>query len=134
MQPSIFSAYDPLHSPPELQDIGLLGPEMAMWSDIQLMNTMATTISLVAAGEPNDTPGALTSISDYTMLPTTGTSDQLIERLNLLMCGGKMTADTRTRMKSVLDAAPIGTLQQQIDRATVAIQLVMFSPDFWVQL
>lgn len=134
MAPSIFGFYDPTHSPQELRARGLLSPEMMMWSDVLTVRAMNHLAAVQAAHEPRDTAGANTSISDYTMLPLTGTEDALLDRLNLLLCGGKMSPGTRSLIKTTILAMPVSTATEQQNRASLALQMVVNSPDFWAQL
>lgn len=134
MAPSIFGFYDPTHSPQELRERSLLAPEMMMWSDVLTVRCLNHLAAMQGAHEPRDTPTASTSISDYTMLPLTGTVDALVQRIDVLLCGGKMSPGTRALVNSVITGLPVSNTTEQYNRATLALELVVNSPDFWVQL
>lgn len=133
-QPSIFSAYDPLHVPPSFEASGDLAPEMQMWSDVLLLRCMNRLILLINGAKPSDTPGVNNMISNYSMLPLTGTPAELVERVNLLMCGGKMSPGLRADLIANATAVGIGTTAAQEQRATGALLVTSNSPDYFVQL
>jgi hypothetical protein len=139
MQPSIFSAYDPLHIPGELAARGseirpLVAPEMQMWSDILLARAINELIQITVTGEAQDTAGTDSARSSYSMLQLTGTAAELVERLNILLCGGAMGLALRQSIESVIGPMPTSTATEQNNRVAVAMQLVVNSPDFMVQL
>jgi len=133
-QPSIFSAYDPLYVPPELEVSNGLAPEMQMWSEVLLLRCMNRLLVLINAGKPSDTAGANVMKSDYSMLPLTGTPDELVQRVNLLMCGGKMSAGLRADLVANAVAIGSGTTALQEARATGCLLITSNSPDYFVQL
>lgn len=133
-QPSIFSAYDPLHIPPAFEDGKGYAPEMQMWSDVLLLRCINRLLSLINGGKPTDTPGIHVMISDYSMLPLAGTPDELVERVNLLMCGGKMSPGLRADLITQATSVGISTVPIQHDRATGAMIITSNSPDYFVQL
>jgi uncharacterized protein (DUF1800 family) len=133
-QPSIFSAYDPLHIPPDFEGSGELAPEMQMWSDVLLLRCMNRLITLINNAEPRDTPAGNTMRSTYSMLPLTGTAAELVERVNLLMCGGKMSPGLRADLVAHATSVGTATATLQEDRATGVILMTSNSPDYFVQL
>lgn len=134
MAPSIFGAYDPTHSPPELINSGFLAPEMGMWSDVLMLRACNELVNNALSGEPTDTASATTSISAYSMFNLTAAAADLIERANILLCGGKMSAGLRASIQTVIGALPVSTATEQNNRLVVVLQLILNSPDYWVQL
>jgi hypothetical protein len=142
--PSIFGAYDPLHTPTEFAAEvvdPIVAPEMQIWSDVLLARAMGECLSITLVGENTDTAGANTLISDYSMLPLLGTNAEILERANVLLCGGHMSGVTTATILTALNSVAAwantpGTLNatEQTNRATVLLQLVCNSTDFFVQL
>lgn len=138
--PSIFGPYDPLHQPDELIASGRYAPEMQMWNSSQLTTSLNELVNSATAGEPRDTATLDVVESNYSMLPLTGTAAELIERLNLLLCGGRMSESLRASLAACLVSVTAwqtpGTMtsSQQEDRVVVALQMVMNSPDYAVQI
>jgi uncharacterized protein (DUF1800 family) len=138
--PSIFGAYDQLHKPDALLEYGLYAPEAQGWNASLIVAAMTELVFCVTAGERRDTASTAISTSNYAMLPLTGTNAELIERFNLLFCGGKMSPALSANMTSVLASVAAWstggamTTAQQDDRVSVAMQMVFNSPDMWVQL
>ena len=52
----------------------------------------------------------------------------LLDRLNLLMAGGQMSAATRARITTALNVLPVTTAAQQLERVQTAVLLVATSP------
>ena len=136
MQPSIFGGYDPLHSPEELRESapGMLAPELQAWSDSACVRGQNRLQDTIRNFEPRDTPNVLSPAASYAELPLTGTAAALVERLNLLFCGGKMTPSLRADILSFIGSMATGTSEQQQDRVSVALQTLTASSDFHVQV
>lgn len=141
--PSIFGMYDATYSEGTPKELGLLSPEMQMWSDYLLVaSSNQLSNGSIVGWEPRDTGSnfSLLRPNGYAMFPLTGTADELIERINLLLCGGLMSpglrASLQTLLVSVVAWQTPGTMtsDQQQDRISVALQCVVGSPDYRVQL
>lgn len=134
-QPSIFSAYDPLHVPPALEGSKDLSPEMQMWSDVLLLRAMNRLLSAVFNSNPSTaTPGVDNMQSTFSMLSLAGTAEALVERVNLLMCGGKMSPALRVDLIANANTIGISTVPLQEARAMSTIVITANSPDYFVQL
>ncbi len=145
--PSIFGPYDPLHTPTEYVGLGpeqrpLLLPEVQIWSDVLLARAMSENINIVILGERGDANGVNGQVSNYAVLGVVGTwadtlagtPAALVERLNLLQCGGKMGPALRANIEATITGMPTSTATEQDNRVAVALQLITNSPDFFVQL
>ena len=145
--PSIFGPYDPVHVPTEYIGLApnqrpLVLPEAQIWSDVLLARAMSETINISILGERGDTAGTDTQISNYAVLGAVGgwtdtlagTPAALVERLNLLLCGGKMGPALRTSVEATITGMPTSTATEQDNRVAVALQLIVNSPDFFVQI
>lgn len=141
--PSIFGMYDATHAEGYPKSIGLLTPEMHMWSDyLMVASTNELQNTATVGWEPRDTGSNFSVLrpNGYSMFPLTGTADELIERANLLMCGGLMSPGLRTSLQAVLGSVVAwqtpGSMSSDLqqDRVTVVLQCVISSPDYRVQL
>lgn len=141
--PSIFGMYDATYAEGYLKSIGSLSPEMQMWSAyLMVASTNLLQNGSIVGWEPRDTGSAFSLLrpNGYAMFPLTGTADELIERTNLLMCGGLMSPGLRSSLQALLASVVAWqtpgsmTSDQQQDRIGTALQCVISSPDYRVQL
>lgn len=78
--------------------------------------------------------------SHYTLISTsydpvvsaTASADDLVERLNLLMCGGNLSYAKRTNLPLTVSSTTT-TRQDQQNRITGVAQQLMFTPEFFTQ-
>jgi hypothetical protein len=107
---------------------------MQMWSEVLLLRCMNRLTTAIGGGRPRDTAGINVMQSNYSMLPLTGTPAELAERVNLLMCGGKMSDGLRANLIAFATAYGDSTANLREDRATGVILITANSPDYFVQL
>ncbi len=145
--PSIFGPYDPLHTPTELINSApsqrpLVLPEAQIWSDVLLARALSECINISILGERGDTNATHGQVSNYAPLGAigswtdtlAGTPAALVERLNILLCGGKMGPALRASLEATITGMPVSTTTEQDNRVAVCLQLITNSPDFFVQL
>jgi uncharacterized protein (DUF1800 family) len=131
-QPSIFGFYDPLYSP---FANGRLLPEAQMYNTVQVINTLNTMRNRVVNGELRDTPNSTNLMtSNYSMVDLAGTSADLIQRLNLLLAGGQLSAQAKADFITVAAVFNLATDTGRQDRMSVALNFIEQSPEFRVQL
>jgi uncharacterized protein (DUF1800 family) len=127
---SVFNFFEPGYVyPGALAAAGLVAPEFQITDDttaISVPNFFRNAIFATATGV-NATkvlvPNYTAEIALATNIPA------LLDRLNLLMCAGQMSAATRTRITTTLTALPSGTAAQQTERVQTAVLLTATSPD-----
>jgi hypothetical protein len=57
----------------------------------------------------------------------------LVDGLNSLLCGGQLSAATKTQIVNYVSTLSSTTIANQRDRARAVIQLITYSPDYTVQ-
>jgi hypothetical protein len=144
--PTVFNFFFPDYKyPGALATAGLTTPEFQLTSDTTVafqMNFLSGGL-FGGGGDPNNTNG-LSSFNNgsgniyidigpwmtpaYTLSPGT-----LVDALNSLLCGGNLSAATKTQIVNYVTTLPSTTVANQRDRARAVIQLVTYSPDYTVQ-
>jgi uncharacterized protein (DUF1800 family) len=136
--PSVFNFFRPNYSPPNtaLSDAGLTAPEMQIANDtavIGYLNFMGLAIPKGIGSNLDIRPyyGAELSIDD---------NDLLVDRINLLLLGGRMSATLHDQIRTTLDRIIVVTNSEnntaaaaQANRVYMAIYLTMASPEYLVQ-
>ncbi|RYZ05919.1 MAG: DUF1800 domain-containing protein, partial [Alphaproteobacteria bacterium] len=134
--PSVFSYFRPDYSPPgEIRAANLVAPEFQITHESSTTAYANFVTELVANGfdvtqyHPENTPIR----GNYSAeLALASQPDALLDRLNLILIGGQLSATTRTLIKGAIEAIPTsGTGAAK--RVHTAIALCMISPDFLVQ-
>ncbi len=125
---SVFNFFEPDYVfPGPLAAAGLVAPEFQITDDttaISVPNFLRSAIFAAALG------GSATKVlvPNYTAeLALVSNVPALLDRLNLLMTAGQMTAATRTRITTTLSALPAATTA--LERVQTAVLLVATSPD-----
>jgi hypothetical protein len=57
----------------------------------------------------------------------------LIDKLNYLLLSGRMSVRLRTTVVSAIEAMPVATQANQLDRVRAAVYLTTFGPEFTIQ-
>ena len=71
---------------------------------------------------------------DYsTLLPFATKPAVLIDKLNYLLLSGRMSVRLRTTVVSAIEAMPVATQANQLDRVRAAVYLTTFGPEFTIQ-
>jgi uncharacterized protein (DUF1800 family) len=128
--PTVFNFFLPdFVQPGALASAGLTAPEFQI-------TTASTAISVVNALYSSiytsTTPSASTLVLDLTPLTTEASSGAaLVNTVNLLFCGGNMTAATQQNILNGLAALPTSTTA--LARAQFALELAVTAPDGAIQ-
>jgi uncharacterized protein (DUF1800 family) len=128
--PSVFNFYRPDYHPPgTLTEQGLSAPSFQItnsYTSISMINQLwnYTVLGLNVNGLYEFTPdySELLDVADYTTL--------LVDRANLLFCGGMMSAATRANILSTLNQVPV---EDSIQRVRLAVFLACTCPDGAIQ-
>ncbi len=129
--PSVFNFYLPDHSPQGvLAEQGLVAPELQIMTSAAIIN-MSNVFDLMFLSEtPTEAPEPLATtrldISDY--LEVAGDVDALLDRLDVVVTAGTLSAETRSVIASILN-----DISDTEFRTQMAIYLVLISPDALVQ-
>lgn len=148
--PTVFNFFMPDYSPPgAIQDAELVAPEFELMNsansisyinlifDMLLGNVymdVTTNPSSFQIGEPGfeelfNYPENLVALDLSDEFTLSSSMTQLIDRLNLLLCGGTMTDETKLTIAGVANQFSFDTEL----RTKVAIYMVMLSPDYIIQ-
>jgi uncharacterized protein (DUF1800 family) len=136
--PTVFWWFSPQYVPPgtNLATANLTAPEMQMTNVstvVGYINYMQTAIGANADSGPDLFASYATEMS------LAATPDQLVDRLNLLLMAGEMSATLQSQIAAAVNAIPIPSGDQNainaalLSRAQTAIYLTMASPDFSAQ-
>jgi uncharacterized protein (DUF1800 family) len=127
---SVFNFFEPGYVfPGPLAAAGLVAPELQITDDttaISVPNFLRNAVFAAATGT-NAAKILVPSFSAELGLVTNVSA--LLDRLNLLMAGGQMSAATRARITTALNVLPVTTAAQQLERVQTAVLLVATSPD-----
>ncbi len=127
--PSVFNFFRPGYVPPgtELALKGMTAPEF----QITDQTTVACYINFMEQAV-NNRKGGLSS--NYAQeLPLVHDIDKLLARLNLLLCAGKLSANTLEIIEAAVNAVTLNQPDGAMKRVKTAIFLVMISPEYIVQ-
>ncbi len=136
--PSVFNWFAPGYTPPNspISAAGLLSPEMQMTNVstvVGYINYLQSAIGANAQGGPD-------VFSYYsTEMSLAATPDQLMDRINLLLMSGQMSATLYDQILGAITAIPIPASNQNainaalLARAQTAIYLTVASPDYAAQ-
>jgi uncharacterized protein (DUF1800 family) len=127
--PSVFNFFRPEYVPPnsKISAAGKFSPEMQITEEMSVtgyLNFMSNAIQR-GTGISNDIK------ADYTAeLALAGTPELLVDRIDLLLMQGQMTATLRSQ---ILTAINSNSNNSKINRVYLAIFLAMASPEYIVQ-
>lgn len=136
--PSVFNWFAPGYTPPNspISAAGLLSPEMQMTNVstvVGYINYLQSAIGANAQGGPD-------VFSYYsTEMSLAATPDQLMDRINLLLMSGQMSATLYNQILAAITAIPIPASNQNainaalLARVQTAIYLTVASPDYAAQ-
>ena len=137
--PSVFNFYRPGYVPPNtpVADAGMVSPEMQITHETSVagyLNTMRTVMEKgIGSGSPRDVR------TDYDEeLKVAGSPEQLVERMNLLLLHGAMSAELRAQITQAVASIEVSATDAgSADRARrnriyLAVYLAMASPEYLI--
>ena len=125
----MFNFFRPGFVPPNtaLATTGLVAPELQISSEVSVagyINFMQSTIR----------NGVADVVAAYTReLALGGDVTALVDRLNLLLTAGQLSAATSASIRTVLSSLSAATAAAQLIRVQAGVLLVMTSPEYLVQ-
>jgi uncharacterized protein (DUF1800 family) len=139
--PSVFNFYRPGYTPPNtsIAAAGKLAPEMQITGEPSVIGYLNLIQAAVQSGV-GDNHDILPNYSAE--IDMAATPDRLLDRVNLLLLSGRMSATLRGQIKTVLNSIAIPTasngysaagLAARKNRVYAAIFLTMASPEYIVQ-
>ena len=134
--PSVFNFFRPNHRPPgELSDLGLDAPETQLATETTTTATTNRFYTLVHErwdGVPRSLGPDEVILSLAPLRPLAGDPEALVDRVGLLLLGGRRTPpDMRQTVLDLVRATPL--TDDGTQRALEAIWIVVTSPEFAVQ-
>jgi hypothetical protein len=127
--PSVFNWFRPGFAPPgEIARLGLVAPEFQITHETTATGYANFIITLVDRGRGSGDANINTTYAPELALALDPPA--LLDRLNLLLTEGRMSAATRQTILTAVAAVPAGNPR---GRVTTAVALTMISPDFIVQ-
>jgi uncharacterized protein (DUF1800 family) len=144
--PSVFNFFRPGYIPPDTTELGsrdLLAPEFQIVDEVsvaQWINSIQFLVDNMGIGPaPQGVAGPDIKVDYSQELALAATPQALIDRLNLLLFSGEMSATLQGRLNTAISAVPIPTSNQtnidaaKLARVKTAIFLSMISPEYLVQ-
>jgi uncharacterized protein (DUF1800 family) len=146
--PSVFNFFRPGFIPPStaLAATSTPAPEFQLVNETTVggyLNYMQDVIrNGISCPEPTVIQAAFTNysrdvVADYSAeLALVNDAPALVQRLNVLLCAGQLSAATQTLIVTALNATPIttaSTAAQKLDRVCAAVLLVMASSEYLIQ-
>ena len=130
LSPTVFNFYRPDYTPPgALDDAGLDGPVFEITNSYTAVSLPNELWNIVDDGFRMN--GRYEFSPDYgDLLPFVTNTDALLNQLNLLVCGGSMSAQSRALIKNSIDSL---SPTDHAGRVRLAVYLVIMAPDGVVQ-
>jgi len=117
---------------------GITAPELQITNEstaISYINFMNAFIYNFSPTEPDDPDAGVNG--DYTrQIGLADDASALINDLDLLLTGGQLRTETKTRMTELMNEIPIGVDtadEDRLSRVLIAISMVMTTPEYLVQ-
>jgi uncharacterized protein (DUF1800 family) len=135
--PTVFNFYRPGYVPPNtpIATAGLVAPELQNVNEISVVGYSNFMRSAVQNGAGSNNPRDIQP--DYTAeMALAHDADLLIDRVNLLLTAGSMSATTRTLIVSAVNSITMPATNQttaRLNRARLAVFFTLSSPDYLVQ-
>jgi uncharacterized protein (DUF1800 family) len=131
--PSVFNFFRPGYVPPrsETGAAGRVAPEMQIVGE----TTVASWINVAESFTSPFGAGFLFDlVPDYTTeIALAGDPNALVERLNLLLGAGTMSAASKALIREAIVSVPENSFNWRDNRARLAVVMALASPDFIVQ-
>lgn len=130
--PSVFNFFQPdYRQPGRIMDAGLVSPEFQITNEVSVVQAANAMDHLISEGYTDYYyDGNVIKLDLTAESALTNTPDALLDRLNLLLCAGGMSAELRTIVKDAVTAIPSNRPNR---RARAAVHLIVNSPEFVVQ-
>lgn len=129
--PSVFNFFRPGYVPPStaIASAGLVAPEFQITGETSVAGYLNYMRMVVSSGA-----GGGDVRSDYVNeVALADDPDRLVDRVQLLLTAGRMSAATRVAIRDAVASIPAGAANAPLSRAKLAIYLTLASPEFVVQ-
>jgi uncharacterized protein (DUF1800 family) len=135
--PTVFNFYRPGYVPPNtaIATAGLVAPELQIVNEVAVVGYSNFMRSIVQNGVGSNSPRDVQP--DYTAeMALAHDANLLVDRVNLLLTAGSMSAATRSLIVTAVNSIPYPGANQATarqNRARLAVLFVLSSPDYLVQ-
>jgi hypothetical protein len=128
--PTVFNFFEPTYSHPgHISSAGLHSPEFQITNETSIIGISDFFHYVTRDGfRWEETKPLIPNYSELAALA--GNPAQLIDRLDLVMTGGGMSAALKTKLASELNRM---NANEPVKRATMAVHLILTSPDYVIQ-
>jgi uncharacterized protein (DUF1800 family) len=131
--PSVFNFYRPGFVPPgsAIATAGLVAPELQIITESQVtayLNFMSDAVEN-GTGDNRDV-----SCSYATEVALASNPVALIDRVDLLLTGQRLSSATRSAMRTAIDSVPLTASNAALNRTRIAVLLALCSPEFLIQV
>jgi uncharacterized protein (DUF1800 family) len=134
--PTVFNFYDPDYVPDGgFQASSQVAPEFQILTTTSAVGINNFLYSLIVNGQ-NGVGGATAdrvNLDYSTLVPLATKPSALIDRLNFVLLGGKLSLPLRQQIQKAIEALPSTTAQNQTDRVKMAVYLMTLGPEFTTQ-
>jgi uncharacterized protein (DUF1800 family) len=136
-EPSVFSFFRPGYVPPNtvLADAGVTAPEFQLVNETTAPLWVNLAETMVGSGL-GSAPAGRDVVADFSTLAgwsAAGNVDAILEALNQLLLGGRMSAALRTDILDAMAGVTGSTDASHLNRAKVAVFMALASPEFLIQ-
>jgi hypothetical protein len=135
--PTVFNFYRPGYVPPNtaIATAGLVAPELQIVNEVSVVGYSNFMRSVVQNGAGSNSPRDIQS--DYTAeMALAHDANLLVDRVNLLLTAGSMSAGTRNLIVTAVNSIPYpgaNSTTARLNRARLAVFFALSSPDYLVQ-
>jgi uncharacterized protein (DUF1800 family) len=131
--PSVFNFYRPGFVPPgsAIAAAGLVAPELQINTESQVTAYLNFMSGVVEHGT-GDNRDVGSSYAREVALASNPTA--LIDRVDLLLTGQRLSAATRSAMRRAIESVPTTASNAALQRSRIAVLLALCSPEFLVQV
>ena len=137
--PSVFNFFRPGYIPPNsrIGTAGLVSPESQITTETSIAGYLNYMRGVITSGVGTATGGVRDIQADYGVeLALAANPDALIDRVNLLLVAGNLSAASRATIRAAVLSVNIGTSNPAADqrnRVNLAVFLTMASPEYIFQ-
>lgn len=136
--PSVFNFFRPGYVPPNtaLASVSKVAPEFQIINETSVggyLNYIMGVISNGVGDTPSDIRAAYTAEVALCTAPTASNPSALVERLNLLLCAGQLSANTVSTIALAVGTMASATDTHKRNRVCAAVLLVMACAEYLIQ-
>jgi len=127
--PTVFNYFRPGYVPAgtAVASAGLVAPEFQLTNETSVAGYLNALQTFVGSGHRDVKPNYVSELA------LAADANALLDRLNLLLCAGQLSAATRTTILTAVNSIAATTDTGKLNRVYTAVMLVMASLDYLIQ-